>query len=477
MTQQLSCDVVVVGAGIAGLVAGVRLASGGKRVLVLEKQSADTYVCNTRMTSAAMHCCSMALETPPAQLHAALIGRTGGEGRADLAEAVIADGLRVVDFFVQQGVDLRHSDEYPTFAHTFMPPALIPEGYSWKDRGGDRMMRIMEARLQALGSRLLRGHAAERLLMHGAQVVGCAGKVNEVEAFAVHAEAVVLAGGGFEANMDMLKANGVSPQPDRLFPRNSGAATGDSLRMALDVGAAQTRLGGFYGHVLSRSAFDNPKLWPFPYLDPLLQAGVLVGPDGRRFTDEGMGGTYAANAIAALPDPASSVVIVDERIWKERGTGNPPPPYAPNPDLPHRGGEMHVAPSIEELAVKAGLPVRALKEEIDRYNSAVWAGATHTLTPARSAKVEPWSISQGPFYAFPAAAGITYTMDGISINAACEVLDDNAEPIAGLYAAGCATGGLEGGSRKGYVNGLLKSSVTGLRAAEQILGVLPSPSH
>ena len=241
--------------------------------------------------------------------------------------------------------------------------------------------------------------------------------------------------------------------------------------MALEVGAVRTQLGGFYGHCLSRDAFHNDRLSPFPYLDPLLQAGIIVGPDGKRFADEGIGGTYIANAIARLPDPAAAVVIVDERIWTERGTTNPPPPYAPNPRLPDCGGTMHSAPTIEQLAKVAGLPKHALLDEVAGYNDAVSHGAVATLSPTRSAnKFEPWTIARAPFHAFPACSGLTYTMDGIAIDVDSRVLDDERRPIAGLYAAGCSTGGLEGGTKAGYVNGMLKSSVTALRAAERLLG-------
>ena len=387
-TEELNCDVVVVGAGIAGFVAGVRLAQEGRKVIVLEKQSDDVYVNNTRMTSCAMHFCSMALDSPEDKLHAAFIGRTGGETREDLEKAVLADRMRVVDFFVKQGVDLRRGDDYPQFAHIFMPPALIPEGYVWKDRGGDRMMRVMEARLKALGSQLLRGHAAEHVVMEGSKATGVTGITSSGNPFVVRANSVVLAGGGFEANPEMLRGR-VSPRPERLFRRNSGAGTGDSLRMAQKAGAVATELGGFYGHVLSRSAFENQKLWPFPYLDPLLMAGMLVGPDGRRFADEGLGGTYAANQIARLADPMSAVVIIDERIWRERGVDNPPPPYAPNPWLPNHGGEMHTAATLEELAGKAGLPATELVDEVRAYNASVEARASSNSCPRAALRAIP----------------------------------------------------------------------------------------
>ena len=91
------------------------------------------------------------------------------------------------------------------------------------------------------------------------------------------------------------------------------------------------------------------------------------------------------------------------------------------------------------------------------------------MPPRSTHKLDAYPIEKAPFYAFPAVAGITYTMGGISIDANGRVLTPDGDPIAGLYAAGCATGGLEGGEKKGYVGGLVKSSVTGLRAAEAIL--------
>ena len=66
------------------------------------------------------------------------------------------------------------------------------------------------------------------------------------------------------------------------------------------------------------------------------------------------------------------------------------------------------------------------------------------------------------------AASVTYTMGGISIDGDSRALDRDDRPIPGLYAAGCSTGGLEGGARAGYVGGLTKSAVTGYRAANHI---------
>lgn len=464
-----TCDVAVVGGGIAGLTAALRLAQAGKTVLLCERQVERDYVCNTRMTSGAMHCCQTDVDTDPAELEK-IITRRISQARPDLAHAVAYGGARFVRWLQSAGVPVTKGVDYPQFGYTIQPPALVPDGYAWKGRGGDQMMQRLEAGLTKLGGSLRRGHEADTVLLENGRVTGVAGRTAVGSRFTIHAQAVVLAGGGFEANPQMLRERGIRA-PEKLFPRHAGAGTGLCLAMAAAAGAAATNLGGFYGHVLSKDAFANDKLWPFPYLDPILQAGIVVAGDGRRFTDEGQGGTAVANAIARLDDPANVTVIVDDRIWNERGIKTPPPPYAPNPRLTEAGGTMMSADTLDELAVQAGLPADLLKSEVESFNAAVHAGTTAGLVPARSSvKARPLPIESPPFRAFPAVAAISYTMDGIAIDGHSRALDPAGRPVPGLYAAGCVTGGLEGGPNAGYVNGLLKSGTTALIAAETILG-------
>jgi fumarate reductase flavoprotein subunit len=116
-----------------------------------------------------------------------------------------------------------------------------------------------------------------------------------------------------------------------------------------------------------------------------------------------------------------------------------------------------------------GLPPEALVSTVAAYNTAVAEGATGSLSPSRTAdRFPPMSIQRAPFRAVPVCAGITYTMGGIAIDGQTRVLDRNDAPIPGLYAAGAATGGLEGGPFTGYTGGLSKASVFGMLAAESI---------
>jgi fumarate reductase flavoprotein subunit len=105
---------------------------------------------------------------------------------------------------------------------------------------------------------------------------------------------------------------------------------------------------------------------------------------------------------------------------------------------------------------------------VESYNKALESGTLQSLAPARRTdRHKAWPIGKPPFYAVPLCTGITNTMGGIAVNEDGAVLDRNDQPIAGLYAAGGATGGLEGGPSIGYVGGLIKA-VLGLRAAEKI---------
>lgn len=466
----MNCDVVVIGGGISGMMCATRSAQGGKKVLVLEKTNEDRYVCNSRLTAGIWHCCQRDIKSDPRELEATILAITGGGARPDLARAVANDGIRAVRWMQSVGIRfIRGPMRYQSFM--LAPPTISPRGRQWEGRGGDVMLRKFESVLKNNGGEVLRGYRAQKLVRTDGAVKGVRGQCADGSGFAVSADRVVIADGGFQTNPEYTRGP-ISPAPEKVFQRNARTGMGDGMRMATETGAALSDLRGFYGHVLSGKAFETDRLWPYPWLDFVLAAGIVVTRNGKRFYDEGMGGVYMANAIAALEDPLSSLVIADEKIWRERGTFNI---LAPNPNLVDAGGAMFKADTLEDLAGRAGVDGAALMAEISAYNSAVKSSSLAALQPIRTTgKFEAYPIEQAPFYAFPASAGITYTMGGLVIDASCQVLDEQGSVIPGLYAVGCATGGLEGGEKKGYVGGLVKSSVTGLRAAEHILGVLES---
>jgi fumarate reductase flavoprotein subunit len=465
-STSISCDVAVIGGGISGMIAGLRAAQGGKVVRVFEKTPDERYVCNSRLTGGIWHCGQMDIQSDPAVLEERIRQVTGDNARSDLARAVAKDGIRVVRWMQSIGIRfIRGPYDYQSFM--LSPPTITPQGRQWEGRGGDVMLRTFESALSKLGGAVLRGRRAVNLITEDDAVVGFTGTESDGTDFVVKAKAVVIADGGFQTNEDDILGV-ISPNPEKVFQRNARTGMGDGMRMAQKVGAGVSDLRGLYGHVLSKDCFTSDKLWPYAWLDFVLAAGIVVGKDGRRFADEGEGGVHMANCIAGLADPSSAVVIADQTIWEERGTFNILPP---NPRLAEGGGTIHKAPTLEGLAELAGLDAIGLRSQVEQYNAAISTDTLGKLDPLRTtAKFKAYPIVTSPFYAFPAAAGITYTMGGISIDHYGRVLDRAGIPMQGLYAVGCATGGLEGGEKKGYVGGLVKSSVTGLRAAEHIIG-------
>lgn len=467
MTTQF--DVAVIGGGIAGMIAALRAAEAGRKVLVLEKSADERYVCATRVTGGVFHVALKDVQTDASELEDTIMKATSGTARPALARAIAQDAKRVVNWLQVHGIRFIRGSPDPWHSHVLAPPALQRQGLEWEGRAGDVLLRTLSTALKQSGGQIRLGARAEQLVMEGARCVGVAGSDADGR-FEIRSSNVLIADGGFQSAPELLAE--ISLAPEKLLQRNVGTGKGEGLRMALAAGAAATALTGFYGHLHARAAIDNDKLWPYPWWDDVATAGILVGPDGRRFADEGLGGTALANKVAALPDPLSAMVIFDEAIWQ---TGGKARFFPPNPHVEKAGGTVLRASSIEELARLSSLPVDALVAEVKSYNAAVDAGAAASLAPSRSqAKAKAQPIRQPPFYAAPVCAGITYTMGGIAIDEFSRVLRPDGTVLAGLYAAGASVGGIEGGENAGYVGGLVKGSVTGFRAAEHMTGILPN---
>jgi len=454
-------EVIVIGGGIAGLVTANRAAELGKRTALLEKGTEDRYLCSTRYTGGTFHICLTDLLSGEDKLARRIETTTRGFARKDLSDAIARDGLRLVRWLQGEGIKFVNLGHYHSFV--LAPPSRTGPGLDWEGRGGDVLLRTLEANLAKRNSKIQRG---TRALALDTSTPGWI-KVEAEQAGAktvFNAKAVVIADGGFPANIELVRKH-ITPVADKILQRNARTATGDGLKMALAVGAATVGMDCFYGHLLSRDAMNNNKLWPRPYVDALAVAGILVDAAGRRFADEGEGGVYLANAVARLADPLSASLIMDHAIWQGPGAS---PLIPANPHLPNAGGTLHRASTLPELASIMGVPARQLQDTVDQYNQALDSGTLQRLSPARRTdRYQAWPIKTAPFYAVPLCTGITNTMGGLAVNQDGAVLDQNGSPIAGLYAAGGATGGLEGGPSIGYVGGLVKATI-GLRAAEKI---------
>ncbi|GAA4333026.1 FAD-binding protein [Pigmentiphaga soli] len=461
----IETDVCVVGGGLAGLTAALRAAQSGLRVTVLERAPEPDYLCNSRLTGGAFHVCLRDIQSDAAELEQAILRVTDGAAHPGLARAVATDARRAVKWLQGQGIRFIKGGAEPHHNFVLSPPSLQRVGSDWRGRGGDVLLRTLGDALARQGGRLLRGHRALELKMEAGRCVGLAGQRAEGGAFGVRAAAVVIADGGFQCDAELVRAN-ISPAPEKVLQRNAGSGLGDGLRMARAAGARLSNLIGFYGHLQNRNALTDSRLWPLPWMDNVATSAIVVDAQARRFADEGRGGVYLANRVAALADPLTAAVIFDQPLWDGPGKSRFLPP---NPNMEQCGGLIVRADSVEQLAGRLGLPAPALAATVDAYNRAVEQGAFDALVPPRSTHAyKPLPIRTAPFYGVPVCAGITYTMGGIAIDEWSRAMTADGRPFPGLYAAGGASGGLEGGDSIGYVGGLAKAATTGLRAGEHI---------
>jgi fumarate reductase flavoprotein subunit len=464
-------DVITVGGGFSGLTAACRAAELGLKVAVLEARGEDRYPCSSRFSTGVCNVMGLAIMAEPDMLERAIMEGSRPNATPALARAVAHNGKRTIDWLSQQGTRFitRALQKDQPGQKVLGPPRRLMAGLDWEGRGGDVTMRLLSDKLVQRGGVVLRNTRVEALVIENGACTGVdAGQ--DGKPVRIAANAVVIADGGFAANPEMI-AQYITPRADRVLARVGPGAKGDGIRMAAAAGAEIGGFGEFYGHVHHRNAMTNARLWPYPHLDAVAEVGLLVGPDGRRFTDEGLGGVCQANAIAKLADPLSAVLVIDDAMWQAEPKLTTT--VAANSAMVTAGGELVSAGDLATLASRMGLPADALAETVRVHNDAVASGQFASLALPRSVKKhKPMAFAQPPYHAVPLCAGVTGTMGGVVIDEHAQAQRADGTPFPGLYAVGTPVAGLEGGPRAGYVGGLSKAFVLGLLAAEHMASVI-----
>ena len=456
-------DVLIVGAGLAGLSAAVRAAELGVAPRLLEAGAERRHRSNTRCSGAVFHLGFRSMRDDPAELARWLGVATDGFVRPELAATMGDNAGRSIDWLIGHGVEFGRIE--PTDGWRDL--VALPLGYHdspglhWEGLGADRMLDRLEEALERRGARISRGVRVAALSFNEGRCCG----VRTSDGHEMRARAVILADGGFESNDELLRRY-VTPFPERMRQRGPGIGRGEGLMMAAAAGAELIGMEAFYGHMLSADARDNDSLWPFPFLDFLAASGVLVDRNAARFADEGKGGVPMANVVArhAAADPFFAVF--DSAIWDEAGRHFF---WPPNPNLPKFGGTLHRADTLDELAAATRLPARALRQTVEQHNAALASGDFGVVAPRRTnARRNARPIATPPFYAAPGCVGITHTLGGVRIDVQGRVLRQDGSVIPGLFAAGNIAGGLDGGPQAYYAGGLAQALIFGLLAAEAL---------
>ena len=451
--REHTADVVVLGAGMAGLCAAVAALEKDADVLVLEK--------GTRFGG------SMALSNGIVWTFAreADVRQLVPQGDPALQDLLVAGLDESMEWLTAQGVELEPHREFLGHGHgrTASPP---------------QMTAALADRIGRLGGRMLAGTAVQSLLAQDGAVTGVLA-FDHLGPVEVKARAVILATGGFQGNAELL-ARHVTPYADSVYLRANPWSTGDGLLAAMEAGAAATPwLNTFYGHAMTA---PPGRFNAFGFQDMSHKYGpmaVALNLEGRRFADESAGtGEETLNCHIARQPQATAVYVFDA-VTADRAYEAGPLARVVIERARQAGGPVVEAGSLEALAQEMqawGLPAGQVVETLTSYNAAVRSGNGHLLQPARLGN--PYPVAQPPFTAALVRAAITFTCGGIRTDLDMRVLrrassvsmlplvtaprdELQVGTIGNLYAAGSDVGGF---SSENYMGGLAQALVTG-RAA------------
>jgi len=302
-------------------------------------------------------------------------------------------------------------------------------------KNGLPMLQALETYLLNNGAEIMYETRATDLITKKGAVTGVLAKKTDSTPVTLHAKkAVILCTGGYGANSEMVfKHNNYwKDLPDDLLTTNCKTSTGDGITMAEKIGAQLTGMG--FVQLMPTSSpvtGDTFKSMIEPY------DFIFVDPTGNRFINEMAEGRDTLSA-AALSVGSYFYVIMDQQMIDN---GNYDQSWY---DAKVDAGILVKADTLEELAEKIDVDYNALQKTLNNYNAAVKSGVDSL---GKTEMVHTCEV--GPFYACPRRPAIHYTMGGITINSNAQVLDTDGNVIKGLYAAGETTGGIHAGNRCG----------------------------
>jgi tricarballylate dehydrogenase len=418
--------VVVVGGGNAAICAAMAAAGSGAQVTLLERAQPELRGGNTRHTRnlRTLHRSADRYVTGPYlydEFFADLLGVTGEDMNRELAELTIRESESVAGWMMDHGANwqapLKGTLGLSRTNHFFLG-------------GGKSLLNAYYRTARDLGVEVRYLALVEDLDLDGTRSRGVTVRSNgSVER--IPADAVVLAAGGFEANLDWL-AEYWGPAAYNFIVRGTRHNDGLILRAMLDAGAR--RVGDpASAHAIAvdaRSpAFDAGII---TRLDAI-PIGIAVNRDAERFYDEGEDiwpKRYATwgGLIARQPDQ-KAFAIFDAKVAGETIPGL----FRP-----------FQAQTIGELAGALELPADRLEATVRAFNAACVPGRfdlsekdeCHTvgLTPPKSHWARP--IDTPPFFGYPLRTGVTFTYMGLAVDSDARVQRNDGPPFDNVFAAG-----------------------------------------
>lgn len=293
---------------------------------------------------------------------------------------------------------------------------------------GAYIVPILEKNLQDAGVEIILNTTVDTILTdaNGA-ACGVSGVANDGSKLTVNADAVILTTGGFGANLDMVVS--YKPELAGFMTTNAAGIQGQGIKMAEALGAATVDMNQIQIHPTveaNTAALITEGLRG--------DGAVLVNAEGKRFFDEVS--TRDKVSAAEIAQPGSySYLIVDQAM---ADASNVIQGYI-------KKGFTTQGETYEELAKALGMDEAVFAETMNTWNG--YVEAKNDPEFGRTSFANP--LNTAPYYAIKVTAGVHHTMGGLKINPAAEVLTEDGSAIAGLFAAGEVTGGVHGANRLG----------------------------
>jgi tricarballylate dehydrogenase len=476
----MDADVIVVGAGNAGMCAAQAAREKGASVLVLEKAPRAWAGGNSAFTAGAMRVVHDGLDDvrglvedderldatdlepySEADFLGDMARVTLGRGDAAMARILVGDSRDVLRWMASRGIRFRLMYERQAYEVSGRYQFWGGLHVGTVD-GGRGLIDMHMVAAERSGIEVCCEVAVEELARGGRVVV----RYPDGSRSSLRARSVVLAAGGFESNPAM-RAGYLGPNWDVAKVRGTPHNTGEVLRAALALGAAP------YGHWSGCHAIqwdrDAPPTGDLEITNRFSRqsypVGIVVNIDGERFIDEGAdfrNYTYAKYGAEVLRQPSG----VAAQVFDQRSVG-----LLRTIDYEAPGASRVDAGSLEELAEGLGIDAERFVRTVGEYNAAIQPGAFDPAikdglrTAGLAVPKSNWAlpIDSPPYVAFPVTCGITFTFGGVRVDSDARVLDVAGRPLPGLFAAGELVGGLffhnyPGGS------GLTAGAVWGRRA-------------
>lgn len=470
----VDADVVVVGAGGAGMTAAITAAAEGKSVVVLESQSmvggnsvratggmnaaktvyqdenefgesagvektlktaAEKYADNETITALAKTVSEQwaAYQANPTGYFDSvelmeLDTMIGGKGINDpeLVETLCANSADAIDWLDEHGITLHNVSSFGGASVKRIHRPVNAEGKTVSV--GSYMIPLLQENCEKAGVKMMLDTTANEILTDangaavGVKATGASG-----ETVTVNAKAVVLATGGFGANLDMVVK--YKPELKGFMTTNAPGIQGQGIEMAQAIGAATVDMDQIQIHPTveaNTAALITEGLRG--------DGAILINEEGKRFIDE-VGTRDVVSAAEIAQTGSYSWLVVDQAMADASSVIQG---YI-------KKGYTVTGATYEELGKAMGVDAAAFAETMEKWNG--YVEAKNDPDFGRTSFANP--LNTAPYYAIKVTAGVHHTMGGLKINANTEVLNEKGEVIPGLFAAGEVTGGVHAANRLG----------------------------